>query len=39
MRIYGGGESIEDVREIREDHSLREATELEEISFSSAPGD
>ena len=39
MSLYGGGESIEDVREIREDDSLREATEMGEIPSSSATGD
>ena len=39
MSLYGGGQSIEDVREIREDESLREAVGLEEIPSSSATGD
>jgi len=39
MSIYGGGESIEDVREIREDESLRQAVQLEETPSSSATGD
>ena len=39
MSMYGGGESIEDVREIREDDSLREAAQLEQIPSSSATGD
>ena len=39
MSLYGGGESIEDVREIRDDDSLREAAEMEEIPSSSATGD
>jgi hypothetical protein len=39
MMLYGGGESIEDVREIREDHSLREVVGLEEIPSPSAIGD
>lgn len=39
MMLYGGGEAIEDVREIREDHSLRELIELEKIPSSSAIGD
>ena len=39
MMRYGGGEAIEDVREIREDHSLRELIELEKIPSSSAIGD
>ena len=29
MALYGGGETIEDVREIREDDSLREVIELD----------
>jgi len=39
MTLYGGGESIEDVREIREDDSLREVVGFEEIPSSSAIGD
>ena len=39
MALYGGGETIEDVREIREDDSLREVIELDEIPSSSAIGD
>lgn len=39
MTLYGGGESIEDVREIRGDFSLREVVEFEEIPSSSAIGD
>jgi hypothetical protein len=39
MSMYGGGESIEEMREIREDESLREAVELEETPSSSATGD
>lgn len=39
MVLYGGGESIEDIREIRGDHSLREVIELKEIPSSSAIGD
>ena len=39
MSLYGGGESIEDVREIREDDSLRQAVQLEETPSSSATGD
>jgi hypothetical protein len=34
MALYGGGETIEDVREIRADDSLREVGALEEIPFS-----
>jgi len=36
MTLYGGGESIEDVREIREDYSLREVVGFREIPSSSA---
>lgn len=39
MSLYGGGESIEDVREIRGDDSLREAAGMGEIPSSSAMGD
>jgi hypothetical protein len=39
MSLYGGGEGIEDVREIREDESLREVIKMEEIPSSSATGD
>jgi hypothetical protein len=39
MSLYGGAESIEEVREIREDDCLREAMELEGIPSSSAIGD
>ena len=39
MMLYGGGEAIEDVREIREDDSLREVVELGEVPSSSAIGD
>lgn len=39
MALYGGGETIEDVREIRQDDSLREVIELDEIPSSSAIGD
>jgi hypothetical protein len=39
MTLYGGGEVIEDVREIREDESLRQVIGLEEIPSSSAIGD
>ena len=31
MMLYGGGEAIEEVREIREDHQLREAIQMERI--------
>ena len=34
MSLYGGGEGIEDVREIREDNSLREVVKMEEIPSS-----
>jgi hypothetical protein len=39
MALYGGGETIEDVREIREDDSLRAVLEFDEIPSSSAIGD
>jgi len=39
MTLYGGGEAIEDAREIREDDSLREVVGLEEIPSCSAIGD
>ncbi|NIS71433.1 MAG: IS1380 family transposase [Proteobacteria bacterium] len=39
MMLYGGGEAIEDVREIREDSSLRKVVELGEVPSSSAIGD
>jgi len=39
MSMYAGGESIEDVREIREDDSLRKAVQWEQIPSSSATGD
>lgn len=39
MSLYGGGETIDDVREIRQDDSLREVLGLDEIPSSSAIGD
>lgn len=39
MMLYGGGEAIEQVREIREDHPLRGAIGMEVIPSSSAIGD
>jgi hypothetical protein len=39
MMLYGGGEAIEEVREIREDHPLREAIQMERVPSSSAMGD
>jgi hypothetical protein len=39
LSMYGGAESIEDVREIREDESLRDLIEMEKIPSSSATGD
>jgi hypothetical protein len=39
MTLYGGGETIEDVREIRGDDSLREVVGLDEVPSSSAIGD
>jgi hypothetical protein len=37
--LYGGGETIEDVREIREDATLRKLTGLQKIPSVSALGD
>ena len=37
--LYGGGETIEDIREIREDGSLRKAIGLGKVPSSSAMGD
>ena len=37
--LYGGGETIEDIREIREDGSLRQAIGLGTVPSSSATGD
>lgn len=37
--LYGGGETIEDTREIREDNTLREVIGLKSIPSSSAIGD
>ena len=37
--LYGGGETIEDMREIREDGSLRQVIGLDNIPSSSATGD
>ena len=39
LTLYGGGETIEEVREIRDDHTLREAIDLPSIPSSSALGD
>ncbi len=39
MMLYGGGEAIEDVREIREDDSLRQMVGLDEVPSCSAIGD
>ena len=39
LMLYGGGESIEDVREIREDKTLREAIGLKQVPSVSAIGD
>ena len=39
MALYGGGETIEDIREIKGDNSLREVLELDEIPSCSAIGD
>ncbi len=38
MMLYGGGESIEDVREIRGDKTLREAIGLTQVPSASATG-
>lgn len=39
MTLYGGGETIEDVREIRNDDTLKEVISLKGIPSSSAIGD
>lgn len=39
MMLYGGGEAIEEIREICEDHPLREAIQMERIPSCSAIGD
>ena len=39
LMLYGGGESIEDVREIRDDATLRKLTGLQRIPSVSAIGD
>jgi len=39
LMLYGGGETIEDVREIREDAPLRKLTGLQKIPSVSALGD
>lgn len=39
MMLYGGGEAIEEIREIREDHPLREAIQMGRIPSCSAIGD
>lgn len=39
MMLYGGGENIEDVREIREDKTLREAIGHKQVPSASAIGD
>jgi len=39
MMLYGGGGAIEEIREIREDHPLREAIQMERIPSCSAIGD
>ncbi len=39
MMLYGGGEAIEELREIREDHSLRRLAGLQEVPSSSGMGD
>jgi hypothetical protein len=39
MTLYGGGEAIEDVREIRQDEALRQVVGFEGVPSSSAIGD
>lgn len=39
LTLYGGGETIEDVREIREDQTLRQTLDLPTLPSSSAIGD
>jgi hypothetical protein len=39
MMLYGGGEAIEELRAIRDDHSLRRLAGLQEVPSSSAMGD
>jgi hypothetical protein len=39
LMLYGGGEAIEDVREIREDETLRQVVGLDGVPSSSAIGD
>ena len=39
MMLYGGGEGIEDVREIRGDSPIRDMLEIEEVPSSSGIGD
>ena len=39
MMLYGGGQTIEDMREIREDRGLREITGFKKLPSSSAIGD
>ncbi len=39
MMMYGGGDSIDDVREIRDDHALREVIGMRSVPSSSAIGD
>lgn len=39
LTLYGGGETIEDVREIRDDHPLRTAIDLKPVPSSAAIGD
>ena len=39
MMLYGGGQTIEDIREIREDRGLREITGFKKLPSSSAIGD
>lgn len=39
LTLYGGGDTIEDVRELRDDHTLRTALDLTPIPSSAAIGD
>lgn len=39
LTLYGGGETIEDVREIRDDQTLRTALDLQTLPSASAIGD
>lgn len=39
LTLYGGSETLEDVRELRDDHTLRTALDLQTLPSSSAIGD